>query len=66
MAIIALKQLESEERQERRQSGKRALRSNLHLLMEAEWGAHEDIGVGEKHVRLLPSYPAWEVRPSPC
>jgi len=21
------------------------------------------VGVGERHVRLLPAYPAWEVRP---
>jgi len=58
MAIIALKQLERDAA-----AAGEPVHHELSEYFEAAWQAFGDVGVGERHVRLLPAYPAWEVRP---
>lgn len=69
MAIVALKQHEKDSEALWRQQGmsmrEREKREALSDRFQRYWRANEDMGVGERHVRLLPAFPAYEVR-GPC
>lgn len=56
MAIIALKELEDE-----REAKGEELAYDLHAFMAELHGCHETRGHFERHVRLLPTKPAFEV-----
>ena len=66
MAIVALKQHERDSEalwwRERMSRDEREQRELLSEKFQRLWRAHETIGVGERHVRLLPAFPAYEVR----
>ena len=56
MAVVALQQLESK----KRERGEPLL-DDLQAFADAEVGANEMRGTGERHIRLLPTRPAFEV-----
>ncbi|KAK9845483.1 hypothetical protein WJX81_007603 [Elliptochloris bilobata] len=66
MAIIALKQHEKDSEARWKAEGlskrEQARHEDVADMMQHYWGAHEDMGVGERHVRLLPAFPAFEVQ----
>ena len=61
MAIVALQQLEVE----KRERGEPLL-DGLQAFADAAVGANEMRGTGERHIRLLPTRPAFEVGPRIC
>lgn len=58
MAIVALQQLEVE----KRERGEPLL-DDLQAYVDAAVGANEMRGTGERHIRLLPTRPAFEAGP---
>ena len=69
MAIIALKQHERDSEAVWERQGMsardREKREMLSDRFQRYWRADQDMGVGERHVRLLPAFPAYEVRAMP-
>ena len=61
MAIVALQQLDAEARERGD-----PLWDDLQALADQVVGATEMRGTGERHIRLLPTRPAFEVRPCPA
>ena len=70
MAIIALKQHEADSEAAWQRQGMsikdREKREMLSDKFQKHWRADQDMGVGERHVRLLPAFPAYEVRAMPA
>ena len=62
MAVVALQQIEAEAREQGQ-----PLLDDLQDTMDGLQGATEMRGTGERHIRLLPTKPIFEVSPSlPC
>ena len=61
MAVVALQQIEAEAREQGQ-----PLLDDLQDAMDGLQGATEMRGTGERHIRLLPTKPIFEVSPSPA
>ena len=61
MAVVALQQIEAAAREQGQ-----PLLDDLQDTMDGLQGATEMRGTGERHIRLLPTKPIFEVSPSPA